>query len=204
MRSNSLTLEDGVLVERLAADDRDAFEACYYKYHAPLYRFALKLLKSPMLAEEVVHDTFLKIWENRQRLDAALSLRSYLFTITRNDVLNLLARSAREAAIAQEILASFGEGIHNATENEVVYNDYHRIVQQAIDQLPPQRRQVFTLCRLEGKSYEEAATLLNISTGTVSDHMVKAGKTLRQFLNIHTDLSLPTVSWVVATILFQS
>jgi RNA polymerase sigma-70 factor (ECF subfamily) len=204
VRINSLTLEDGVLVERLAADDRDAFEACYYKYHAPLYRFALKLLKSSMLAEEVVHDTFLKIWENRLRLDATQSLRSYLFTITRNDVLNLLARSAREAAIAQEILASFGDAVHNNTENEVVYNDYQRIVQQAIDQLPPQRRQVFTLCRLEGRSYEEVATLLNISTGTVSDHMVKAGKSLRQFLNIHTDLSLPTVSWVVATILFQS
>jgi RNA polymerase sigma-70 factor (family 1) len=199
----NVELEDTDLVVRLADDDQAAFEGCYHKYHAPLYRFAVRLIKSPMLAEEVVHDTFLKIWENRRQLDPTQSFRSYVFTITRNHILNLLARSAREAKIAQEILASFREVAHNNTENEIVYNDYQQLVQQAIGQLPPQRRQVFTLCRLEGRSYDEVATMLNISTGTVSDHMVKAGKSLRQFLQLHTDLSLPTVSWVVATVLFQ-
>jgi len=84
--------------------DTAAFKELYNYYHPQLYRFSLRYVKSPFLAEEVVHDVFVKVWENRHTLDESRSIRSYLYTICKNHMLNVLARAARERQCQQQMV----------------------------------------------------------------------------------------------------
>lgn len=168
-------------IKLLCKGEEQAFQSLYEKYHSHLYYFALKFLKSGALAEEVVHDVFLKIWENRKNLRADLNFKAYVFTICKNHIVNTLLRATKEREIKNKIAQHLTTS-HNELEETVVYDDYMHLAYEAIHHLPPQRQLVFKLCREEGKTYAEIAETLNISTGTVRDHIVKAGKFIKSYL----------------------
>lgn len=180
--------EDAGLVNGIIESNEQAFEQAYEKYHRQLYHFALKFVRSEELAKEAVHDVFLKVWENRSGLSRQLSFRGYLLTICRNHVLNLLKRASLDASIKAEILRHSLQS-HHSTEDTVHYSDYFQFALRAIEQLPPQRQLVFKMCKLEGKSYEEAALILGISKGTVRDHLFKANRQVKKYLAVHADIS---------------
>lgn len=160
----------------------------YGKYHAALYRHALKFVKSPALAEDVVQDTFLKVWESRQSLNADLSFVGYINTVSRNQVLNTLKRASHETALKKSITYAANKSC-NGTEDAFLDAEYEKMVSHAIEQLPPQRRLVFRMCRLEGKTYDEVAGNLGISKNTVKEHMVSALKSLREYFSVHADIT---------------
>lgn len=147
------------------------------------------MLKSPFLAEEAVHDVFLKVWQRRETLDGSRSVRSYLFTICKNHILNVLASVSRNESLHRHLF-HFARLSGGQAEDDLVYAEYERVTEQAVSRLPPQRQTVFRMCCLEGKSYEEAAGLLHISKGTVSDHMVKAIRFVREYLHLHAGIRL--------------
>src|SRR5690606_37055048 len=167
----------------------NAFEQLYRKYHAVLFRSALKFVKSEELAAEIVQEVFVKLWENRMRLNNDLSLASYLYTMTRNHIFNMLKRSAHESRIREE-LQLHAERASNSTEDKLFFSEYNAVLKSAIAQLPPQRQRIFILCRQEGKSYEEVAGLFGISKNTVRDHMVKALKSVRKHFQLTTGISI--------------
>jgi RNA polymerase sigma-70 factor (ECF subfamily) len=176
-------------VEELSKGNERAFKQMYEEYHGQLYFFALRFVKSKELAEEIVHDVFLKVWETKNSLDTTLSFKSYLYTITKNLVLNILTRAEMQLKIKNEIVL-YAPRFENFVENEVIYNEYETIAYAAISRLPIQRQLVFRMCRLEVMSYEEVAKKLGISKGTVSDHMVKAIKFIKDFMMKNADVTL--------------
>jgi RNA polymerase sigma-70 factor (ECF subfamily) len=173
----------------IAAGDTCAFKQLFEKYNQPLYRYALRFVKSPALAEDTVQEAFVKVWEKRASLPEVQHFKAFLFTICRNQMLNLFARSARELSIQQEIIYHAVK-VREDTDDLVLSHQYEAIAEEAIAKLPPQRQHIFRLCRLEGKSYEEVANELGISRTTVSDHLVKASKFLREYLSAYADFSL--------------
>jgi RNA polymerase sigma-70 factor (ECF subfamily) len=181
--------QEPTLVKLLQEGNQAAFTQLYHQYHKPLYTYARRTLKAGSLAEEAVQDIFLQIWQQRGRLDASQCFRGYLFTIARNYLLKRLIRASRESALRQEIMHA-ALASYNATEADLIAAEYEQIAREAIARLPPQRQQVFTLCRLEGLSYEEAAHSLGIGRGTVSDHMVKANRSIREYLLLRTGVSM--------------
>ncbi|MDO1444795.1 RNA polymerase sigma-70 factor [Rhodocytophaga aerolata] len=178
-------LDEIQLLEELMKGSETAFKKIYLNYHGSLYRMALKFVKSEELAKEIVQDVFVKIWENRSQINTSLSFSAFLFRIAHNHIFNLLKRASKEAAIKNEILAA-AETASNYTENEVLSAEYETLAIDAIEQLPPQRKLIFKLCRNEGKSYEEVSYTLGISKSTVRDHMVKAIKFIKDYLQAHT------------------
>ncbi|CAG4992336.1 hypothetical protein DYBT9275_00942 [Dyadobacter sp. CECT 9275] len=184
----SVILDDGDLVEGIRSGNEGSFTAAYYRYHRYLYYFALRFMKSPALAEEVVHDVFLKVWENRLRLKTELSFKGYLIKITKNHVLNLLARASREEQIRSEILYFTPEGSED-TENSIYDRDYQKHAEEIISMLPEQRQRIFRMYRYEDMSGDEIADLLNISKGTVKDHLLKANRFIRKYLHRIVPLS---------------
>jgi RNA polymerase sigma factor (sigma-70 family) len=95
--------------------------------------------------------------------------------------LNVLARSSRETKIMEQVI--YGAQKFNLdTENELQQQEYERLLQEAIEQLPPQRKLIFKLCKIEGKSYDEVAAQMGISAGTINDHIVKGTKSVREYL----------------------
>ena len=173
------------LLEGLIKGNEAAFKQIYINYQGKLYQLALKFVKSEELAKEIVQDVFVKVWENRSHINMELSFAAFIFKIAHNHIFNVLKRASKVASIKNEILAT-AELAYNYTENEVISAEYEMLATDAIEQLPPQRKLIFKLCRTEGKSYEEVSGTLGISKSTVRDHMVKAITSIKDYLHDHT------------------
>ncbi|QJB31818.1 RNA polymerase sigma-70 factor [Chitinophaga oryzae] len=179
------------LLKRLAAGDQAAFTAIYLQYHGGIYTYLLKFTKNPLLTEDLVHDVFLKIWEVREQLDIKSSFAAYLYRLARNAALTQLNRLTLFDAVRDEVMHRMSLGIHEQSVlNAVEQKQYEELLQRAIDNLPPQRREAFILCRQQGKSYEEAAALMNISRNTFKQHLSLAVKSIRDYLLEHGNISL--------------
>ena len=182
------TYNEQSVILRLQKGDSDAFRELYNQYHQPLYHYVLRFVKSPALAEDVLQDVFLKIWEIRSRIDPELSFKAYLYRISRNSVFKLLKKIAVDENLRTQVLKQFSQSVADA-DLKVLWQQYEALLQAAINRLPPQRRKVFKLCREEGKSYEQVAEELGISRNTVKEHMVLAMKLIREHIDQYGDTS---------------
>jgi RNA polymerase sigma-70 factor (ECF subfamily) len=196
--SEKSTADMPSIIDAIRNGDVAAFRRLYDLFHAQLYVFALKFLKSPQLAEEVVHDVFLKVWEKRSTLDSSKNIQSYLFATCKNTVLNTLKKAAYDTQIQQQIAAHFPT-FEDAAFHEISHIDNNAILWEAIQQLPAQRQQVFRLSKFEELSYEEIAQRLGIAKGTVSDHLVKAMRSVRTYMYAKSG-ELSVVWWVILII----
>ena len=180
--------------------NEQAFEKIYRLYSSRLYGNLLKLVKSEAEAQEILQDVFLKIWENRQNIDIEKSFRSYLFKIAENKVVDFFRKVARDKKREAELI-SLATNEYVPVEELLQSDEKTALLQKAIYSLPPQRQQVFRLCKLEGKSYKEVSEQLGISVSTISDHIVKATKSIRDYFenNEQALLSLFIVAFWVAT-----
>ncbi|GAB2787367.1 RNA polymerase sigma-70 factor [Rhabdobacter roseus] len=170
-----------------------AFVALYERYKEKLLYYCLKFVKSESLAEELMHDVWLKIWEKREDLQPEQCFSAYLHTIAKHHVFNFLKRAAKLKAINEEIMraASYSE---NQTYQQLFANETEALLQQAVHLLPPQRRRVFTLVKFDGLSYEDAAAYMGISKNAIKEHIVKSTKAIKLYLKLHTDITLGWLS----------
>ena len=180
---NSLPQQKELLVE-LAEGSESAFEEIYKLYSPRLFGRLLKLVKSSSVAEEILQDVFLKLWEHRKSIDSERSFRSFLFKIAENKVYDFFRSVARDKKRAAELIV-LSTTRYTEIEEFFLFDEKSVAVQRAIDTLPAQRQQVFRLCKLDGKSYKEVSELLGISLSTISDHIVKGKKTIREYLKSH-------------------
>lgn len=156
-----------------------AFRKVFNHYSSRLYNYTFRITDDEELSEEIVMDAFLKVWCNRQGLGEIVHFGSYLYTLVRNKAFNAIKRRAQEAVIIGKLSLNNSEYQHT-TEETVIYKEYQHILSQAVNQLPPQQRIVFSMSREEGMKYEEIAIHLNLSKNTVKAHLKKALSTLRQ------------------------
>lgn len=177
---DNIQYDEKELLLQLQQDSEQAFEKLYMLYSARLFGNLLKLTKSETDAQEILQEVFIKIWDNRRQIDTEKSFRSYLFKIAENKVYDLFRKVARDKKREEQIIfLSTSDYVY--IEESLLNKETISILNKAIESLPPQRQQVFRLCKLEGKSYKEAGELLGISVSTISDHIVKATKTIRSY-----------------------
>jgi RNA polymerase sigma-70 factor (ECF subfamily) len=186
------------LLEQLIAGDEEAFKQIYFLYSERIYGNLLKLLKSEPAAQEILQDVFMKIWEHRQYIDPEKSFRSYLFRIAENMVCNFYKKASRDKALLQQLVTRSSVAYAHVEET-IFYKEDKYFLHNAIESLPPQRKQVFELCKMEGKSYDEVSRLLGISISTISDHIVKANRFLREYCLKNKELIIPVVCYMVWT-----
>ncbi|MBP8791745.1 MAG: RNA polymerase sigma-70 factor [Lutibacter sp.] len=178
-----------LLVKGLMFGEAKAFRKLFNTYKNDVYAFSMSMLKSKELAEEIVQDVFLNIWQHRDRLNPDLSFKSYVFTITRNLTFNLISKVANNRKLIDEVFYE-SQKSYSPIEDELADIDYENIKKKAIDTLPPKRKIIFEMSRNEDKSYEEISKELNISISTVKCQMNKALSTMRDFLQKHGDVTL--------------
>jgi len=187
MARKTLLNETGLL-DQIAGGDERAFSLVYDFYYNQIYTFVVQLLKSDVLAEEVVQETFLKLWKQGYRLRELKKLDSFLIAVARNRSIDILRRNKLELKTARMRNQEWTE-MHNETEESIILSDTRKMIQQAIDLLPEQQKQVYQLCHQEGLKYEEAAQRLNLSVLTVQSYMKLALKNLRKQLANRADLA---------------
>lgn len=167
-----------MLLTQVRQGDARAFEEIYRIYSPLLYGHILRMVKSASTTEELLQDVFQRLWEYRGKIDPDKSFKSYLFTIARNLVFDYFNNTSRQR-IAENYLQQRDavSGVQYLLEEKETAD----ILKEAIQQLPPQRKLIYTLCKVEGKSYEDVSRNLGISMSTVSDHIVKATRSIKAY-----------------------
>lgn len=176
------------LLSEMREGSEAAFEAIFDSYKDKVYAFSYRILKSKDLADDIVIEVFTKIWEKRARIEPSLAFQSYLFTITKNHIINLLNKASLDSKIQGQLITSVNY-YRSSTEEEVIYNEYLTIAEQAISQMPKQRRRVFQLKSEQGLTYDQIALKLGISKNTVKSHLLAATAYLRSVINMDPDKS---------------
>lgn len=168
------------LLSQIREGDVKAFEYIYNNYSARLYGSIIKIVKSATVAEELLQETFQRIWEHRTSIDINRSFKSYVFTIARNLVYDYFNKTSRQKLL-ERYLQSKEENSVSRFSHQLEEKESERLLENAVHQLPPQRKLVYTLCKIEGRSYEDVSKTLGISVSTISDHIVKATKSIKAY-----------------------
>jgi RNA polymerase sigma-70 factor (ECF subfamily) len=136
------------------------------------------------MAEDLEQEVFMKIWESRKQLREVKSFRAYLFIVARNHILNTLKAVFRSDAAMGEVVNHFirlrnaQADSGNTPENDLLSKEYQTFLEKILTALPERTREIFRLCREQGKTYDEVAALLGISRNAVKNHMVHSMKIL--------------------------
>lgn len=166
------------LCQRLQEGDEGAYTEAFERYSKLLYALAYRFLKSGAEAEDAVQYTFMKVWEERRRLDFSTGIRSLLYTVMKNYVLNEL----RHRSIVFEkhyLLAQEREEADESFLKEYEDRNLREILLLAIDKLPSQKSIICKLKLMKGMSNQEIANKMNIEVVTVKSHYTQAIKMLR-------------------------
>lgn len=163
--------------------DQFVFQRVFEEYHGKLYYYTLGKTRSAYLAEEVTQITFVKLWQTRERLEENLSISIQLFRIARTTLIDLLRKESHLSAVVKDLKTNSPASTSNESD-QLDYNDTNRKLRQAINQLPPVRKKVFEMSRLQGMPYKEIAQELSISIKTVEKHISKAISQLRPYLEM--------------------
>lgn len=180
---------DQDLLEELKAGNETAFTELYQQYHAAIYFYLLDFVKAPQIAEDLVHEVFMKIWEIRQHLVITTSFSAYLYRISHNKAIDMLKKISRDEQLRNEVFKWLEPQLSEFDTNSKTVK-YEQLYMDAVSALAPQRQKVFILCREKGKTYHEAAQELGISRNTVKEHMVQALRFMRNFLSEKGELTI--------------
>lgn len=177
--------------------DDAAFEVFFKQNFMPLcaycqYKFGFDLDQ----AKEVVHTSFIKLWEGRKVIIKGSSPKSYLYKIITNEALDILKHEKVKQKHAQYVLQTLSEAIQDESFESAGFKQLSADVDEAVASLPEQMRRIFEMSRYEGLKYAEIASQLHISVKTVETQMSRALGKLRQKLSGY--LSFLLVLWVLS------
>ena len=181
------------LLDQLKQGSEAAFTDLYNRYHRGIYMYLLDFVKLPQLAEDLVHEVFMKLWEARERITITTSFSAYLYRISRNKGIDALKKIAKDAALRKEILEYTHPGLMAFEAESKMLSRYEELYRSAVAALTPQRQKIFILCKEKGKTYEEAAMELGISRNTVKEHMVHSLRFLRNYFAERGQLTLVAI-----------
>jgi RNA polymerase sigma-70 factor (ECF subfamily) len=168
-----------------------AFAEFYNRYHKSVYRYLISLVKVPEIAEDLVHEIFLKLWDIRQKLEIKENFKGYLSWMCHNKAADTTKKIAGERMLKDELLFHYYQNIFTVEDQTPEQQQrYDELMEQALNSLSPQRRKVFELCKKQGKSYQQVADELQISTNTVKEHMSHALAALRDFFRQRGEFSI--------------
>ncbi|MFW0715292.1 RNA polymerase sigma factor [Pedobacter sp. N23S346] len=165
-------------ISQLKNGDKHAFEVIYSHYCNSIYSKILKMTKDESIADDLLQDIFVKIWERKESIVEEYSFKGWIYKIAENSVFDYYRKLSQDVKLRSQLIITFAE-IYEQTEDYLFDQERNKILTEAIQQLPTQRQIIFKLCKLDGKSYAEVAEMLGISSSTVSGQMVKAMKAIK-------------------------
>lgn len=172
------------LLEEFRSGNKDAFHHIYRLNNGALWTFAYKLTGNPEEAEDIVADTFIKLWEHRHNIfETPGHIKAYLYTITRNSCIDLLKRSQITRDLQKEIIqrAELIEDEYFLQASRVKAELLNKVLGQ-VDNLPEAMKQIFRMVYIEELSTAEIARRLNLTEATVRVQKANAIKLLKKAL----------------------
>jgi RNA polymerase sigma-70 factor (ECF subfamily) len=167
-------------IENIKQGNVDLFEQLFKYYYEHLVLFAFRYVKNRQAAEDVVHDVFINIWNNRKKLDFSLNFKSYLYSSVRNQSLKYIKNSNKVEKTTLDVVFIPSEDM---PDNIIIKDEFEKAIADAISNLPDRRQEIFCMHRFDNLSYSEIAMALEISVKTVENQMGSALKFLRKKLS---------------------
>ncbi|SOD17705.1 RNA polymerase sigma factor [Pedobacter xixiisoli] len=180
MKLTNYTDEQSILLQ-LKEGSQLAFENLYHRYSKRLYWKLQKLVHDEDQADEILQDLFLKVWERRDQINIEQPFEAYLHRIAQRMAVDYFRKLERQSKLYESYRTVTTELTENV-EELFAAKETQNLLNDAISQLPEQRRRAFKLCKIEGKSHQEAAEIMNISPNTVHNHLVKSVSFLKERL----------------------
>lgn len=176
-----MTSSEKILIQSLKKGSHTAFNEIYDMYAAKLYAFCMKYCKSAEDAEEIVEDTFVRLWEYKEKIRQENSVNSLLFITARRLVINRYRKrvdSPTYSIYLENIDEHINSNIH--TDQMVEFDEFLNRLHKEINKLPKTQQKIITLSKLEGKKNQEIAQQLNLSIQTVKNQLSLAVKALKK------------------------
>lgn len=178
---SALNIEElAPLLAAIANGDERSFASLVDFYWNNVYYHALTYTRSPQLAEETTQDIFIKVWGNRNRLQELDNFENFLFILARNAIISAMRK---KSSLTNDISDEIVEKVLQP-DRQLAYKKTYEALLKGIEQMPSQRRRVFTLSRLEGLNYEEISQRMGISRNTIKEHIVKGINFLKGYMDL--------------------
>ncbi|MBR3492474.1 MAG: RNA polymerase sigma-70 factor [Bacteroidales bacterium] len=172
-----------VLVEKMKAGDREAFNNIFRRYYAPLVRFGVRFVADADQSAEIVQDLFVKLWTGRDKLTVNSSFESYMLRSVRNAAITFINKERAHAEANERVFTDDSDA--NDPSETLQSNNLESSYRAILANMPEKRREVFLASRYEGLKYAEIADKMGLSQKTVEAHMTAAIKQLREGLKAY-------------------
>jgi RNA polymerase sigma-70 factor (family 1) len=174
--------EDRHLFALIAEGDEEAFATLFNKYIEVLKPFSFSITKNETAAEEMVQETFIRIWLNRDKLAEIENPHSWIFTIASRESIGYLRKKLLDDKLKQNV-AKVSEAAPDVVTEAIKLKELKELVHKAVEELSPQRKRIFKMSRNEGMKIAEIAAALDIAPSTVKNILVTSTKQIREYLN---------------------
>ncbi len=178
-----------ILFRRTQDGDEDSFEILFNYYYPRLCTFAAVFVKYPDVAEEIVQETFIRIWEKRTMISIRTTFKAYIYRSVHNNCINYLKwkkyLSEKDEILRNEVQKQSELNTRNLDAeiiDIIISEEFDNEFRKALKSLPAQCLEVFLMCRNEKLSYSETAEKLEISVNTVKTQMKRALSKLKDSL----------------------
>jgi len=169
------------IVERLNHGQPQALEELFAQYYRPLVYFALRIIKSQEEVEDIVVETFSKLWDNREKMEGLQNIKGFLYLTTRNSCIDVL-RARKKMMEVKEGIYILSDPALPSIETEMTRAETLRLIKDEMEKLPKQCRDVFKLSVIQGLKSKDIANQLNISISNVTSQKSRAVRLLRTAL----------------------
>ncbi len=183
-----LPYQEREFILQIAAGSEHAFTQLFDHYRPNIYSTALRITGDYTLAEEIVQDTFLKIWIKRQTLPEIQNFAAWLYIVAQNNTYSALKRLKRERGRSDPMDIPNDQLPCADASNNLDEKEYARVLHQAIKRLPGKQQQTYRLVKEQGLQREEVAQMLQVSPETVKANLDLATKSVRAFCRANLDL----------------
>lgn len=188
----SQSLNENSAFKLLIQGNTRAFDFYYNKYHQAIFANIYKIIQDKTFAQDILHDVFLAFWEKKHTLRSTESVIGWLYVVSQNKSFTFIKKKLKESTILLENPTIVEHIIETPEINEEFYKRQLEILEDAVNHLPKRKKEVFSLCRFEGKSLEHAAATLGISEDSAKDYLKQSTRMIRQYIqtNYPTEMSM--------------
>lgn len=180
---SDLPASEHLLFQRIADGDEAAFGHLFNLFLPRLYPFIVKFTKSESAAQEVIQESFIRVWMNRDKLTEIDNPGGWLFKVASNECYNYIRKKVRKDALFTSMAPETESNTADiSTQEGIDIKELTYLVGRAVDQLPAQRKKIYQMSRHEGKTIPEIAAELQVSPNTVKNTLVASLKFIRSEL----------------------
>ncbi len=172
----------------IANGDERCFQVLVTRHWPQVYGTALRLTRSPEQARDLTQDIFIKLWSHRAQLPAVENVPVFIYVCARNLIMDHLRKKVLHTDNIDSLIDQLADTPFSNAQSGLEYKELENVLMRAIEHLPEKVREVFVLHRFKGMSHQQIAKQLNISVVSSQTYIVRALRSIREYLQRHTEI----------------